>query len=240
MADFKFRALCKDDPVLHDMYMDYYHLHFDRVLSTVKPHNVMEFEMDLIVNSTMDYKEYLRRVDDIYQHYSNLFNFRPIWDSNKGDYIYEQRILFELYFNECYRLFDSERKRRRLLRDKINVMMSRGDCYFVTLTFDDICLAKTKQSTRRQNVSRFLNSNCFDYVANIDFGADKLFTQREHYHAVVLCEDPNFVDKWKYIHNREKVYGNTDNSLGLYVNKLVAHGFKDSTCTGIYHLIYKK
>lgn len=88
-------------------------------------------------------------------------------------------------FNECYRIANSEHARRKRLKQRIERIMDSGQCYFVTLTFNDDTLTSTDAKTRRTYVARFLKSVATDYVGNIDFGK---LRGREHYHAVISSD----------------------------------------------------
>lgn len=67
--------------------------------------------------------------------------------------------------------------------------------FFVTLTFRDEVLEKTSDRTRHRYVSKFLNDNTLDYVANVDYGSK---TNREHYHAVVALDGEKTALEWAY------------------------------------------
>lgn len=125
-------------------------------------------------------------------------------------------------------------KRISRLKRKIASMIEKGQCLFLTLTFTDEALAKTKKETRRQNVRRFLSSYNCEYVANIDYGKKK---EREHYHAIIQTKRVDH-KKWTYGSLDFKRIAKTSDSIKLakYITKLTNHALKETTkqCRVIY------
>lgn len=93
----------------------------------------------------------------------------------------------EIELQECWRLYENNRKRAKRLRRKIEVWSRYGYVYFITLTFKDSVFADTNADTRRQIVRRYLSTRGFVYCANIDFGGQ---FGREHYHAIICAQEP--------------------------------------------------
>lgn len=123
--------------------------------------------------------------------------------------------------------------RVKRLKGRIEQYLTMGQCIWLTLTFTDEILAKTSQETRRRYVSRFLKSQSNSYIANIDYGKD---TEREHYHAVVLCD---YLDKSKWLYGfsyteRVKNHVNSPKKLSKYVSKLTNHAIKETTKRQVY------
>lgn len=134
---------------------------------------------------------------------------------------------------EARRINNSNYKRVNRLKSRIERYLSKGCCIWLTLTFDEPTLAKTSEETRRRYVSRFLKSQSNCYIANIDYGDS---TEREHYHAVVLCD---FVDmkSWKYgfaYTERIKNHVKTSTKISKYVSKLCNHAIKETTKRAVY------
>lgn len=135
-------------------------------------------------------------------------------------------------WEEAERVNNASYHRVARLRNRITDMLLSGNCLFLTLTFTDDVLSKTSKETRRKYVSRFLKQYSNKYVANIDFGKKN---DREHYHAVILCD---MVDNkmWSYgALNFERVRFNdlnqnaTTTRLSKYVSKLTNHAIKNTT-----------
>lgn len=122
------------------------------------------------------------------------------------------------------RLIDSEQRKYKKLRDKIDKLVSSGQAIFITLTFTDEILTKTSALTRRRYVARYLKQQSPFYVANIDFSPDK---NREHYHAVVSsrCD----LSQWVYgftFAEQVRVHDFDRNRVARYVAKLTNHALK--------------
>lgn len=125
--------------------------------------------------------------------------------------------------------------RVRRLKGKIKDMLLQGQCYFVTLTFNDETLERTSPQTRRKYVTEFLRAQSEDYVANIDFGSEN---GREHYHAVVMAEDIS-MHAWDAFgfSKAQKIGSDEDYTpLAKYISKLTNHAIKETTqgCRAIY------
>ena len=98
----------------------------------------------------------------------------------------------QYYLDTAKRLNNSYYSRIRRLKNRITRYLSLGQCIWATLTFSDDVLNNTNESTRRKYVQKYLKSVSSHYIANIDFGSDKTYidrngveregTQREHYH----------------------------------------------------------
>lgn len=112
-----------------------------------------------------------------------------------------------LLANQCFtRYWRSVHQRRKRIRNYVREMvLTFPRLMLCTLTFNDV-LMTTSEDSRKQYVSRYLNSVCADYFACIDFGG-KL--GREHYHAIIAADYPmQFVGK----HKRRDCYDFKDES----------------------------
>lgn len=140
---------------------------------------------------------------------------------------------------ESFRLNDSYKHRVLRLRHKIsNIIYNYDNIFFLTFTFKDSVLNNTDSFTRRRYVQRWLKSNCFDFVGNIDYGEKN---HREHYHALVSCNRvdtsswlKNGAMNFELVHLDEKI----DEKMAKYINKFVYHAIKETTKR--QHLIYKR
>lgn len=132
-------------------------------------------------------------------------------------------------YQECKRVNKASYQRTKRLKDKIQDMILKGNCIFLTLTFTNDVLDSTNQDTRKRYVKRFLKSVSNQYVANIDYGKKY---EREHYHAIVLCDDKIDHNLWKYGNiDFERVRVNEDTSsvkMAKYINKLTNHAIKET------------
>lgn len=140
------------------------------------------------------------------------------------NYCFENGLLHE--FLECQKINHASYKRTTRLKDRINSILSRFESSFLTLTFSDKALQETTPKTRRVMVSRFLRSFGVPYVANIDFGVDKTKTMREHYHAVIGCQQVDY-SKWPYMINGERINIKNEKALAKYISKLSNHAIKE-------------
>ena len=156
----------------------------------------------------------------------NLANFGDIW-------------------LECIKLDNSNYQRKNRLRKRISTQLQASEIksYFLTLTFKNEVIASTSAETRRKYVRRFLKRVASDYVANIDFGVDPRYTEREHYHAVV--NSPSKIDlSWWQQHCgfafAEKIRYDvaSEQRLSKYITKLSNHAVKESATRN--HLIYSR
>ncbi len=142
----------------------------------------------------------------------------------------------------CAQIYQSHTKKIYRLKNKIKTMLKKGPCLFLTLTFRDDVLENTSADTRRKYVRRLLKSSLSsEYIANIDFGQDENFTQREHYHCILRLEHFN-LDSWRYGFSYvESVRSNEVSAtcLSKYINKLTNHAYKTST-KWLNRLIYSR
>lgn len=131
---------------------------------------------------------------------------------------------------ESSRLYESQKKRVKTLKNKIKTMLSNGKCIFLTLTFKPDTLESTTPETRKDYVRRFLKENYDKYIANIDYGARN---GREHYHAVCLLDNTlaNFNTWHKYgaVKSENIWQTNSDIKISKYITKLTNHAIKE-TC----------
>lgn len=142
----------------------------------------------------------------------------------------ENNLVNEL--RECEKINKAEYERVKRLKKRVASMLSSGPCVFLTLTFTDKTLAETNEKQRRVAVCRYLKQFDCRYVANIDFGVDKTKTMREHYHALIQCEQVQFNDWRKYGNiNAEKVRLRCGDSatekMSKYIAKLSNHAIKE-------------
>ena len=140
-------------------------------------------------------------------------------------------------YRECRRIANANYEQTKRLKKRIrNMLETSQNCVFLTLTFRDDVLDSTTPETRRRYVTRFLRSQCTQFIGNIDFGKKN---EREHYHAV--CNSRVCPKEWEY--------GNLDvkpvrynpekpdvTKLAKYVCKLTNHAIKETTkrCALIY------
>lgn len=126
-------------------------------------------------------------------------------------------------------------KKDRLLK-RIKKYLNIGTCWFFTLTFKDEYLNIRNdregekgfftEKQRRNWVRRFLKQYSTCFIANIDFGPE---TDREHYHGIIVIDDPTFIDKWKYGYsNIKRISDNPESSQKLtkYILKIANHFMK--------------
>lgn len=132
---------------------------------------------------------------------------------------------------ECCKINHAEYERTKRLKNRIASMLLNGSCIFLTLTFNDNALANTTSKQRRVAVTRFLKQHNCKYVANIDFGAKN---KREHYHALINCDNVDFASWRKYgninaerVKNKEFISDMT--KLSKYICKLSNHAIKETT-----------
>lgn len=147
---------------------------------------------------------------------------------------------------------DATYHRNIRLKNRLESMFDRGDCYFMTLTLDDDKLKEKgidlgnlsdkDYKYLRKEVTRYLGG-LGAYVANYDYGASH---DRLHFHAVVQsnvsiklgCEN----DWYKHLGAIyvEKIRKGTNDSkrLSKYINKLTNHAIKATTKAS--KLIYSK
>lgn len=154
---------------------------------------------------------------------------------------------FDLLLQYDYKDIQEARKinkasfyRVKRLRDRVTNMLTSGHCIFCTFNFNDSVLNSTSAETRRKYVARYLKSFNCQYVANIDFGSDKEYTDRkgnkrkgtsrEHYHALV-CID-KLPMNWNYGYQfleHVRIKSSTDVKLSKYISKLSNHAIKETT-----------
>lgn len=134
-------------------------------------------------------------------------------------------------YKEVLKINHASYYRTQRLKQRIECMLLKGTCLFLTLTFTDDTLLNTTDKERRVAVSRYLKKFNCQYVANIDFGKEN---HREHYHAVIQCENIDF-DSWRKYGNinaeriRNKDIRSDKTKLAKYICKLSNHAIKETT-----------
>lgn len=130
---------------------------------------------------------------------------------------------------ECQRIGNTSYQRIKRLKGRISDLLQRGDCLFLTLTFNDSTLLNTTQKERRDLVLEYLKKANADFIGNIDFGKEN---KREHYHIVINTSEidytlwhPNGAIRGEKVRLR----GNTETKLARYIDKLALHSLKDTT-----------
>lgn len=194
--------------------------------------NIYEIKAKIFADFPEELNLYRESVKSI-----NLNNYNSAFDTKyKTKYTnpqaYRNLAVLDGYLginDEFSKICNADAKRYKRLKSKINNMLKKHKCVFLTLTFNDETLAKTNQQTRRKYVCRFLKD--YDhYVSNIDYGAKN---GREHYHAIVASQDIDFTKWRKYGNiNCQKVRVNsktTSGKLAHYVSKLTNHAIKETT-----------
>lgn len=121
-----------------------------------------------------------------------------------------------------------EKKKRvnRYLRD---MAIWYDKLHFVTLTFDDDALQRLSERTRHRYAQTWLNENCRDYFANVDYGKKN---GREHFHAVAVLNRTR--SEWKYGYISIKtakidIDANDRYKISSYLLKLGNHATKLGT-----------
>lgn len=165
---------------------------------------------------------------------ASLFNKTDIKDfkTNKIIMYYDYALRFDKKFKNdiqyiaANRILHNSTVRKSRLKKRIEIYKEFGECYFITLTFEEKYL-KLTEFTRRRYVTRYLSSISNFYIANIDYGEKK---GREHYHGIIQLENPSIFN-WKYGFFTIKKVGSSslsDSKLSEYIDKLVLHAFKES------------
>ena len=163
-----------------------------------------------------------------YENGEIIENWKPLNDS---EILLYKNIAQEFpeEWKEACRVNNASYHRTKRLKDRIKTMLTSGSCIFLTLTFRNDVLASTSEETRKRYVSRALKTMSDKYVANIDYGSKN---EREHYHAVVLCDKVS-QEQWKYGNldfERVRVYEeDSPVKIAKYINKLTNHAIKETT-----------
>ena len=165
-------------------------------------------------------------------HIINKYNLHPFIKSETNSSYMEDELYN--YIKECRRINSAYFARKKRLKDRVNDLLHRGTCIFVTLTFNDETMAKYNEKQRRVLVSRFLKRCSDKYVANIDYGNDDKYSHREHYHALVLSD--YISETWEGGFSWfEKIHRiDSDVCLAKYICKLCNHAIKESTKRACY------
>lgn len=109
------------------------------------------------------------------------------------------------YFDCSKKLFKSRNGKMTRIRKRIYPFIMKKRGYFLTLTFRDEELEKSTPKERRKKVCRFLKEYSSNYVANVDFGGEheyadknlvKIATKREHYHVII--DKPLVHNQWPF------------------------------------------
>lgn len=146
--------------------------------------------------------------------------------------------------NRIYK--DSERalkSRRYRLYKRILDLLNKGNCLFLTFTFNDETIANRTAKNRERDIRRFLNKQCEEYILNKDYGKD---TEREHYHAIAKAKYKDFLFlkgyKMGYVLaepiNQLKRFNKNNDSNETIAKRLTEHATKNSTRNS--KIIYSK
>lgn len=161
----------------------------------------------MIDTSSEIYQDYLSeryaRYDYLKLH--NLprnFRYYDSNDVNWGKYKINKFVLGKEFtqeqWKECSRVHNACLQRKKILKNRINLMMSYK-VYFITLTFTDEVLNSTNKESRRKYVLRLFKSlGCVHYIACREYGSR---TSREHYHAIIAM-DNELTGYWKKLKYR--------------------------------------
>lgn len=164
----------------------------------------------------------------LYENGEIIENWKPLNDSEIQFYKNIAQENPEEWKEAC-RVNNASYHRTKRLKDRIKTMLTSGSCIFLTLTFRNDVLASTSQDTRKQYIKKALKTMSDNYVANIDYGSKN---DREHYHAVVLCDKVS-QEQWKYGNlDFERVRTSEVDSpvkIAKYINKLTNHAIKETT-----------
>lgn len=152
---------------------------------------------------------------------------------NKNDFeCFLAREYGEKWFDivcECERVGASSRQRFKRLKSRVLDLTSKGECLFLTLTFNDSTMAKTDKKSRAKLVNDYLKSQSSDFIANIDFGR---LNQREHYHAVIYASRVDYT-AWHEFGavkgEKVRLNGKSCVNVARYIDKLALHALKDTT-----------
>lgn len=143
------------------------------------------------------------------------------------------------FYNELCKKAHNKSVRVSRLKKRISKMM-KYPCVFLTLTFSDDVLSNTSSQSRKDYVRKYLKANAEHYVANIDFGSDKIYidsegterqaTEREHFHALVVADSVN-LSMWKQgAVNAERLRPSSSPlRIARYIDKLTLHATKATT-----------
>lgn len=120
-------------------------------------------------------------------------------------------------------------KKKRVNHIIADMVKSYDELHFVTLTFNDDSLATLSERTRHRYAQQWLNDNCKDYFANVDYGAKN---GREHFHGIVALKE--HTNAWKYgFMNVKKACISSDYidrcKISSYLLKLSNHACKVGT-----------
>lgn len=125
---------------------------------------------------------------------------------------------------------DRRREKKKRVNRYLGEMADYYDSlYFVTLTFNDESLERLNERTRHRYAQQWLNENCKDYFANVDYGKKN---GREHFHAVVAFKDT--YTEWQYGFKSVKSAKIADETadrwkISSYLLKLTNHASKLGT-----------
>lgn len=172
-----------------------------------------------------------------------IYNYRKnalVYDIDNDEGEIKTYCRFSLKMAEKYnlgfefRVWKSNRDRKRRLKERVRKMIATGCAQFLTLTFNNEFFDReTSEETRRRYIRRFLKEQCKCYVANVDYGEKR---NREHYHAVVvpLHERIDYAPYCAFF-DGSRIYAETiaineksNISISLYINKLTNHALKES------------
>ena len=172
------------------------------------------------------FKQYQEEVA-LYENGEIIEQWKPLNDNEIQVY----RMMAQAFpeeWKEAYRVNDASYHRTKRLKERIKTMITSGSCIFLTLTFRNDVLETTSQDTRKRYIKRALKTMSDKYIANIDYGSKK---EREHYHAIVLCDKVS-QEQWKYGNlDYERVRVHEEDSpvkIAKYITKLTNHAIKET------------
>lgn len=126
-----------------------------------------------------------------------------------------------------YRVWIADKGRKYRLFKRIKEMLSKGECLWLTFTFDDKKIHGIDDERQLYYVKKWLRKWTLEYVLNVDYGVKN---GRKHYHAIALVD--KIVDYTDYeigALNGSKINNKNYQALGNYIIKLTNHALKNST-----------
>lgn len=178
-----------------------------------------------LINNT-NYQQGLTIEQNSFDRYYLLETFKS---GNTGDLEYE-------YLREAQRELNAEKARKKRLNKRIKDYFDYANkhaimAYFLTLTFDDDTLLNTNEKTRHRYIKDFMHNHFKFYLANVDYGE---LNEREHYHAIVLCDSDihDILVKYKYgfTHFEKCRISEVDAvRTSTYITKFTNHATKSTT-----------
>lgn len=123
-----------------------------------------------------------------------------------------------LDINDSLKLYNRLYQQFYRVRKRIELLLSLGTCYFITLTISD----DKMNIDHRRYIKKLFKG--FDFIINVDYSPTN---NRKHYHGVVYC--PGVMPESNLGFYKYEKINSSSQFLSKYILKFTRHAIKEGT-----------